>query len=196
MAARNFFNHLLPFLATIILQDGVYFTVSYPDHPYSTLLLHKMHGEGYEEWSARMRDSILEKEVIIQQNRDENDKYAAFLRTAEKSIQSMHSVEGRLYDLTKLLINSQGASEGNARWLPNDSANEAVRVTLDFSTVHGMAREAITVTPSQNYGGPIVPTLPIIPVSLHRTVVENMEYWIEKRVWIYFSRGKVSPKQL
>jgi hypothetical protein len=196
MAARNFVNHLLPFLATIILQDGVYFTVSYPDHPYSTLLLHKMHGEGYEEWSARMRDLILEKEVIIQQNREENDKYAALLRTAEKSIQSMHSVEGRLHDLTKLLINSQGASEGNARWLPNDSANEAVRVTLDFSTVDGMSREAITVTPPQKYSGPIVPTLPIIPVSLHKTVVENMEYWIEKRLWMYLSRGKVSLKQL
>ncbi len=196
MAARNFVNHLLPFLATIILQDGVYFTVSYPDHPYSTLLLHKMHGEGYEEWSARMRDLILEKEVLIQQNREENDKYAALLRTAEKSIQSMHSVEGRLHDLTKLLINSQGASEGNARWLPNDSANEAVRVTLDFSTVDGMSREAITVTPQQKYSGPIVPTLPIIPVSLHKTVVENMEYWIEKRLWMYLSRGKVSLKQL
>jgi hypothetical protein len=57
-AARNFVYHLLPFFATIIVQDGVHLTTTYPYHPYSKLLLHILWNEGYEKWSQAMINSI------------------------------------------------------------------------------------------------------------------------------------------
>jgi hypothetical protein len=135
LAARNFVNHLLPFLATIILQDGIYFTSAFPNHPYTLLLLHKLQGEGYEEWCTLMRDSLAEKEVILQQNREEDEKYVALLRTAEKSIQSMQSVESRLYELTRVLFSSAVA--------PHISVStDDVHITVD-SGMHSF-RSALT----------------------------------------------------
>jgi hypothetical protein len=53
-SARSFVNNLLPHLAQIVVQDGMYLTTTYPNHPYSKLLLQKMQNVGYEKWATDM----------------------------------------------------------------------------------------------------------------------------------------------
>jgi hypothetical protein len=200
LAARNFVNHLLPFLATIILQDGIYFTSAFPNHPYTLLLLHKLQGEGYEEWCTLMRDSLAEKEVILQQNREEDEKYVALLRTAEKSIQSMQSVESRLYELTRVLFSSAVAPHISVSTddvhITVDSGMHSFRSALTEPRISGNARQQIIAMLTQSNRETTVPVKPVIPVCLHKTIVENMEYWIEKQLWMYTDRGNVSLRQL
>jgi hypothetical protein len=48
------------------------------------------------------------------------------------------------------------------------------------------------VTPIQNKGT----TIPAIPSYIHKSIVENMEYWIDQRLWMYMERGIISLGQL
>jgi hypothetical protein len=70
-SARSFVNNLLPHLAQIVVQDGMYLTTTYPNHPYSKLLLQKMQNVGYEKWATDMRSMVQERELIYQESFNE-----------------------------------------------------------------------------------------------------------------------------
>jgi hypothetical protein len=101
---------LLPFFATIIIQDGIYFTEKYPDHPFCKLLLYKLRGEGYEQWSEQMRTAVREKEVVVEENVREDRKYEAVLRTAEKAVQQMLIMQQQINELSAALLNKNSTS--------------------------------------------------------------------------------------
>ena len=50
-AAKNFLHEVLPFLATVIFQDGIYWVARFPNHEASHLLLNIMPA-AYERWAA------------------------------------------------------------------------------------------------------------------------------------------------
>ena len=61
-AAKNFIGKLIPFLATVVFQDGIYWVQRYKDHEATRLLLHVMPPQ-YEEWSAITRAEISNRRV-------------------------------------------------------------------------------------------------------------------------------------
>jgi hypothetical protein len=79
MSAKSFVNTLLPFLAEIVIQDGIYLTSMYPEHPYSKMLLQKLQHLGYEQWAADTRAAVENREVTIQENANEDRRYEAML---------------------------------------------------------------------------------------------------------------------
>jgi hypothetical protein len=57
-------NNLLPFLATIILQDGIYLISDFPDHLYTKVLLDCMLNTGYEQWAIDAKTVISRRAAI------------------------------------------------------------------------------------------------------------------------------------
>jgi hypothetical protein len=53
----NFLHKLLPFLARVLVQDGVYWVAMYPMHEVSRLLI-SVFGERYLEWADRQREAV------------------------------------------------------------------------------------------------------------------------------------------
>ena len=61
-AARNFLYGVLPFLAKVVVQDGIYWIKDYPSHEISRLLLNAM-PPSYERWSMDTRKKIIDEEM-------------------------------------------------------------------------------------------------------------------------------------
>ena len=74
-AAHNFLYKTLPFLATVALQDGIYWVDELPDHEVSIYLTRKF--PGYHEWSRNARRQLerqsetQEQKRLIKQKREE-----------------------------------------------------------------------------------------------------------------------------
>ena len=204
-AAKNFVYKLLPFFATIIIQDGIYFTSMYPNHPYSKILLDRLGDEGYEQWVQEMRDSVEEREQIVIQNIQEDRKYEAVLRTTEKAIEKIYSLEQRIDALTTAVLRIT-AARGNSALAPQDDAASitpvnlnasAFRLTLDATPVPPQARDPITISPTPNQNpNATMPSTPIIPANIHKTIKQNIEFWITKCYWKYMDRSNVSLQAL
>jgi hypothetical protein len=71
-AAKVFVLDLLPFMETVILQDGVHLIHEYPEHLHSNILLDRMAGCDYKEWAEQARATIAarqqEQDRLITQN--------------------------------------------------------------------------------------------------------------------------------
>jgi hypothetical protein len=194
LAARNFVNKLLPFFATVILQDGVFLTTTYPNHPYSKLLLFLMQNEGYEEWCQAMKDSISEREILVEDNWREDRKYEAVLRTTEKAVNHIYKLEQNLNLKFSELANAlQGYPAAPAS--PTSENRYGVQLSVDASPIPSQARAAITSEPTPRTQ-PLIPSIPILPPNIHKTIFENLEFWLEHRLWAYMERGSQSMQQL
>jgi hypothetical protein len=177
----------------------------YPNNPYSKILLDRLGDEGYEQWAQEMRDSVEEKEQIVIQNIQEDRKYEAVLRTTEKAIEKIYSLEQRIDALTTAVL-SITAARGNSALAPQDDAinitpvnlNASVfQLTLDATPVPPQARDPITISPTPNQNpNATMPSTPIIPVNAHKTIKLNIEFWITKCYWKYMDRTNVSLQAL
>ena len=56
-AADNFLNKILPFLAKVVVQDGIYYIRDFPEHQYSRLLK-KVMPPDFERWAQNARQEI------------------------------------------------------------------------------------------------------------------------------------------
>ena len=56
--AKNFIYDLLPWLTQVLVQNGIYFIMDYPEHELSRLL--KTRIPGYERWAHRQRRWVRE----------------------------------------------------------------------------------------------------------------------------------------
>jgi hypothetical protein len=65
-SAKSFVKKLLPHLAQkVVLQDVIYLTQMYPEHPCTRILCKKMHYIGYEMWALQMRERIQSREHTV-----------------------------------------------------------------------------------------------------------------------------------
>jgi hypothetical protein len=103
LAAKKFVNFMLPFLAEVIVQDGMYLISMYPDHPYTSLLLQKLGTGGYEAWASQTRESVREREMIIEENLREDRRYKAILRTVERTVLKVTNLELKIDSLTSVV---------------------------------------------------------------------------------------------
>jgi len=194
LAAKNFVYHLLPFFATIIVQDGVHLTTTYPDHPYSKLLLHILRNEGYEEWSQAMINSIKDREIVIEENWREDRKYEAVLRTAEKAVHNIHNLDQKMnqkFNEIAIALQRHLAKPVNV----TDVIETGFQSTVNTPQIPCQARQVIEASHSPVHQ-PAIPSVPIIPPNIHKTIVENLEFWLEHQLWVYMNRGEQSLRVL
>jgi hypothetical protein len=64
----NFLHKLLPFLAHVLVQDGVYWVEMDPRHEVSRLLI-SVFGERYIEWADKQRKRVREMEENVKKNK-------------------------------------------------------------------------------------------------------------------------------
>ena len=50
--AKTFLFKLLPWFVEVLVQDGIYFMVDFPDHPLTKFLLERL-PLGYDQWAKR-----------------------------------------------------------------------------------------------------------------------------------------------
>jgi hypothetical protein len=215
-AAKNFVNLLLPFLAEIVIQDGIYFQKSYPNHTFSEILMHKLQAVNYEEWASNARDQVKDREVIMEQNITKDRKYEAILRTTEQLVMKINNLEQRIDGLSDNIREIKEAIMQNINILhrevqlspelhgtrtnaitPIDMQASLFRSTTDLSPIPIGAVTPIVITPmhvtADRCNERIVP---IIPSSLHKTITENMDYWMEHKFWLFLDRNEQSLKSL
>ena len=77
-AAKNFLYGVLPFLAKVVIQDGIYWVHDYPTHEISRLLLEVM-PPNYECWSMETRKKNIEEET------NENEALSSCLNEGAKA---------------------------------------------------------------------------------------------------------------
>ena len=167
------------------MQDGAFLTTTYPNHPFSQLLLHLMQSDNYKEWVEQVKGVVREREVIHEENIMEDRKFEAVLRTVEKII----TVDQKINDLTAAIMrrNEVGPPSGGLYHF---------HASLDASNIPRQAREEIKVNMQMAKKRMLIPTVPIIPPNVHKTIAENMEFWIERQLWVYMDRGDQSLKQM
>ncbi len=77
-AAKNFLFEMLPFLAKVVVQDGIFWVKDFPNHALTRLLLSSMPAN-YERWAAETREKLKEDE------KNENEILASSLNDAAKA---------------------------------------------------------------------------------------------------------------
>lgn len=188
-AALNFVNQLLPFMAAIIAQDGIYLTSQFPNHIYSKLLLQQLGHHGYVGWANAQREEVHRREEILHQNRNEDRKYEAVLRTSERTALTMMQMAQDLQIVKSAISTTQTVQ-------PQDTSVSFIRNS--FSSTTEIPREATTasiVGPIQESLVEHLPSVPVIPESIHPTIASNMEWWLHRQYYKYLDRN-VSLREL
>ncbi len=75
--------------------------------------------------------------------------------------------------------------------IPVDLNATAFRATYDAAAPSREAQQPIVIQPTPTVGQHI-PSVPNIPTTIHHTIAENMEYWLEKSYWQYLDRQNIS----
>ena len=63
-ASHNFLYHTLPFMANVVLQDGIYWVEEFPNHEVSLQLICKL--PGYLEWAQALQEKLEHIEISEQ----------------------------------------------------------------------------------------------------------------------------------
>jgi hypothetical protein len=241
-SAKSFVNALLPHLAQIILQDGIYLTEMYPNHPYALILAEKMHYTGFGLWATQMRELIRNRELTTKVNVSGDIKYDTIMQSSEKTIHKVISVEHRLdllhsqirmlHNMLRQHVMEKNNNQQEANVItpthnqqeanvitPTHNQQEANVITpirnqeeanvitpihldamefrheRDNSTISSNHRTMISVEPRplQVTNTCVIPTL---PPNIHKTVVENVEYWLSNKLWEFEVKKDMPLSQL
>jgi hypothetical protein len=66
-AAKNFLEELLPFLAIVALQDGIYWIKEYPNNSASIILKNTF--PNYEAWASQARKAVIQQQAELEESR-------------------------------------------------------------------------------------------------------------------------------
>ena len=115
-AAQNFLGETLPFLARVVVQDGIYWLRDFPDHEISRQLRH-IFPPSYEQWALEKRQA-LEQEVqnegasqILNLNcaaqasyNQLRDQLTARTTNIEQQLQQLATQQQEMFDMIKSLM--------------------------------------------------------------------------------------------
>ena len=181
-------------------------------------ILQKMSADGYDQWASETREAILEREAIIQESTSEDRKYEAMLRTTEHMVRRVIDLEQRIdslraefklefVNLKNMLFQSQQHPVDHNRIshiAPSLPAHAITPINLNASTF----RSRFDVSPIPMFARSLIetnviatitdnfPSTPNIPPCIHKTVKENMEYWMTHKYWQYLNRNNTSLQKL
>ena len=214
-SAKAFVNSVLPHLAQIVIQDGMYLMEVYPQHPYTAILQELMSYTGYETWANEMKQRIHQRQQEVQVMSSGNRQYDSILQSAERTVNKVISLEHRFDQLQAQIMQLQrmlertGSPIGNSLLTsPQHGAQNHTNLvtpvhldSIDFpleredSTILSEQRTVISVAsiPQQQ---PPMRRVPTLPPNIHKTVVENMEYWLTHKLWEFITRQDCSLRQL
>jgi len=214
-SAKSFVNNVLPHLAEIVIQDGMYLMEIYPEHPYCGVLQELMRGSGYENWAVQMRERIHRREHDVQVASSGNAQYDSIMTSSERTVHKVTSLEHRIdmlqsqiTMLQQMLQEQQAKNDGAGQTMENqyipNIQNVVTPIRLEAmhfrqeredSTINSEQRTMISVEPMLE-GPATAGRLPTLPPNIHKTVAQNMEYWLSHRLWEFLQRQDLSLRQL
>ena len=192
-AARNFLFGVLPFLAKVVVQDGIYWIHDYPGHELSRIIFQVMPAN-YERWSMLMRNKIIEDErnnrEVLTSSLNEGAK-AALLSVKDTIQNEMQQLQSNIVILkdkldhieTKLAGNDERRNnvQQDPAILPPPTTTQAlpaspillptpVVVPLPLAHSHRPPAPRLISEVLRN-----TPKVPVFPSSLPKTMEEMME---------------------
>lgn len=164
-AAKNFLHEVLPFLATVIFQDGIYWVTRFPNHEASRLLLNIMPAT-YERWAAAARQEVESKLVMLKETHIQTLNVAAqqvFLHIMKE----LKEIKMTQHELSEQLATN---NTGNAippvlptQGIANTTIDEAAQ--QEASNQHRTAFDALRSSPC----------IPSFPVPLPNLMEELLQ---------------------
>jgi len=109
-AGRNFLYEVLPFLARVAVQDGIYFLRDYPNHEISIRLKNTMPAD-YERWAKSARDEVIEIErnhVGSKSLENHNVQTQIAFCNIEQHMINLENRQSRILEMQKEMQTSQG----------------------------------------------------------------------------------------
>jgi hypothetical protein len=98
-SAFHFVEEVMPFLANVLVQDGIFFTHQFPNHPISRLLLHRL-PPGYPRIAQHFRelvyDAIDSKAAADRSDSHHKQQVTATLNLIAEQIENMNTKINRL----------------------------------------------------------------------------------------------------
>jgi len=155
-ASRDFLDYLLPFLAQVVVQDGIFWIHYFKEHPLSVLLLNVMPPD-YERWAAQQRAWINEKEASRNMSRINE-----FGSAAQASFDYLHGeIKRQSEQLQRQSMQIDRLVVGLLQNKVPVQASTAVHIQASTVSVHADARGAVlAVPPNQLRNTPLVPPIP------------------------------------
>jgi hypothetical protein len=170
---QQFLFKVLPLLARLFVQDGIYRTVAYPNHTTTLMLMNAFGQERYTPWAEKQRQKVSDlRSKVIQNNlknleRAHQDAYV-YIR---QDVTDLKKEVRKEFKLLRDVILTQGEEKENTR---------NARLLL---------RSAPATCQRQDFSGPtrdrmvaLVPatsTPPLIPEELPINIVTLLEHYFE-----------------
>lgn len=203
-AAKVFVFDLLPFMATVILQDGVHLINEYPDHLHTKILLNKMQGYGYIEWAEEARCAITNRQIVHCRQVAENNQYEAVMRANEhvqnQNTTIMHEIcnlRNSIHELRRIIVNQSNVNITNNSITRYNTVGEFQQVLTHNTPLCVTPALREHIVPQNNHQvEEELGIIPVIPPRLHNTIMENMEHWLSQQLWTYDDRHDTSRAKL
>ena len=183
-AAKNFLFGVLPFLAQVIVQDGIYWIRDYPNHEISRLLLNAM-PPNYERWSSETREKIKRDESsntdILATSLNEGAKAAllSVKRTVQHEVRQLQStievLDSKLNNIENQLtmLNSR-ASFFSTNQIPTP-------ISPPTQQQPPAPPQAPPVEPTRRLLSDVIrntPKFPVFPPSLPKSIVDMHSQYV------------------
>ena len=171
-AANNFLNEVLPFLATVIVQDGIYWIHQFPNHEASRLLKNVL-PPSYERWAATARQQAESRHAML------NETHVQSLNLAAQ--QAFHHITNELKDLSamqqELMATQRELSEqlsahvNAANVLPVMPSRQAITTAADVTVQQDDRLQQRSVNDVLRSS----PRIPSFPVTLPNSMAELLQ---------------------
>jgi hypothetical protein len=199
-AAKVFVLDLLPFMETVILQDGVHLIHEYPEHLHSNILLDRMAGCDYKEWAEQARATIAARQQEQDRLITQNSQYEVVVCTNQQLAMQGNNIIHEISNLRMMIQELRSLLQ--PQMIPqqqltvcNSVQRIQQRITQYQPALPVALRESIALpnTDEVMVGEPIIP---LIPARLHNTIEGNMELWLNSKLWTYDDRHDTSRVKL
>jgi hypothetical protein len=142
--AEEFLYRILPFLATVAVQDGIFWINHFKRNPATVLLLSRLDGEvgnrHYSVWAREkrnwIRDRIRERELDEEAGANERRQLIAARVALERQVQTLNATCKRSFSILNQMQQAPQIPQANLPQAipPQVEARQAVTVLRDFSS--------------------------------------------------------------
>ena len=186
-AASNFLNKMLPFLARVIIQDGIFWLRDFPNHEISITLRNVMPA-GYEEWARETR-ALVEEEVrnVIQSrtlelNAAAQASYMQLSQKVDALSQTVIDTQRELLRICQAGFSRPHVGANTIGAVEETFDEEEIPVDMDDEEIppppvmHPIGQEQGTAL-GRLRNTPVVPLIPkVMPRSMRQLVMEYEHY--------------------
>ncbi len=133
MASENFLTVLLPLLAQVITQDGIYWISHFPDHHISRLLL-QVFGPLDVGWAAEKRVWVCSSETVVQDR--QIDRLNAGSQAALASVQTLVARHGGVSARIEAKVDIMGDVVATQQTTLRDVAATQQMILTSLNSIH------------------------------------------------------------